>query len=96
MEELINKTNNLIDSIDNSALVKEIKELNKKIQKDKKLLHLLEEYKLTKKEDIKNQIMENSLFKEYKLKETDLNILIMSINQKLKSISGKRSCNKWK
>ena len=38
--------------------------------------------------------MSNKLFQEYKLKESDLNIMIMSINQKLKAISKERSCNK--
>ena len=43
---------------------------------------------------IKEKIISNELFREYKLKETDLNIMIMSINQKLKTISKERSCNK--
>ena len=42
MEELILKVNNLIDTIDNSDIVKDIKKYNDKVMKDEKLLKLLE------------------------------------------------------
>lgn len=92
MEEFYNKVNNLIDRIDESILVKEIKELNKKVENDSELKELLEKYHLTKDDRIKEQIISNDLFQEFKSKETDLNILIMSINQKLKKIGNGRSC----
>ena len=41
-----------------------------------------------------NVLDSNDLFYKYKQKETDLNILIMSINQRLKSISSKDGCLK--
>ena len=94
MEELILKVNNLIDTIDNSDIVKDIKKYNDKVMKDEKLLKLLEKYQETKDEKTKEEIMSKKLFQEYKLKESDLNIMIMSINQKLKAISKERSCNK--
>ena len=94
MDELIIKVNNLIDTIDNSDIVKDIKKYNDKVMKDEKLLKLLEKYQETKDEKTKEEIMSNKLFQEYKLKESDLNIMIMSINQKLKTISKERSCNK--
>lgn len=96
MEELILKVNNLIDTIDNSDIVKAIKKYNDKVMKDEELLRLIEKYQETKDEEIKGKIMSNKLFEEYKLKESDLNIMIMSINQKLKAISKERSCSKWK
>lgn len=94
MEELILKVNNLIDIIDNSDIVKAIKKYNDKVMKDEELLRLIEKYQETKDEEIKGKIMSNKLFEEYKLKESDLNIMIMSINQKLKAISKERSCSK--
>lgn len=94
MEELILKVNNLIDTIDNSDIVKAIKKYNDKVMKDEELLKLIEKYQETKDEEIKGKIMSNKLFQEYKLKESDLNIMIMSINQKLKAISKERSCSK--
>ena len=94
MEELIVRIDNLINEIDNTSLVKDIKILNKKIKDDKKLQELLNEYHVSKNESIKEKILENDLFREYKSKETDLNILIMSINQKLKTINNERRCSK--
>lgn len=94
MEELILKVNNLIDTIDNSDIVKAIKKYNDKVMNDGELLKLIQKYQETKDEEIKEKIMSNKLFQEYKLKESDLNIMIMSINQKLKAISKERSCSK--
>ena len=61
---------------------------------DKLLLKLLDDYSKTQDEKIKRKIISNDLFQEYKLKETDLNIMIMFINQKLKTISKERSCKR--
>ena len=94
MEELFLRVNNLINTIDNSDIVKEIKISNEKVMKDKSLQKLLEEYNKTQDEAIKREIISNDLFQEFKSKETDLNIMIMSINQKLKAISKERGCKK--
>lgn len=94
MEELILLVDNLIKSIDDTTLVSEIKELNKELLKDQELMKLLEEYKYNKSDSLKEKIISNDLFYKYKQKETDLNILIMSINQRLKSISSKDGCLK--
>ena len=92
MEELIEKLSSLEKELENSELVKDIEELNKKISNDKELLKLLDDYKLKPTEENKYKIIKNDLFKEYKDKETDVNLLIMQINQKLKQISNK---DKW-
>ena len=60
----------------------------------KNLQELLKEYEYNKTDSIKEQIIENELFQKYKEKEIDLNILIMEINKKLKTISKKGSCHK--
>ena len=93
MNELIDKVENLKKTLDNTKEVKEITELNNEIMKDKELLKLIEEYQRTQDEKLKEKIIHNPLFKEYKKKETDLNLLILSINQQLKEITGKgRNC----
>ena len=92
MEELIDKTNNLISKIDDLEQVKRIKELNKKLSKDKEIKKLIEDYSISRDESIKSKIIDNELFKEYKLNETDINLLIMDINSRLKSINGKKGC----
>lgn len=92
METLIEKVNELKDSLSNTKEVLDIKELNKEIKKDKKLLELLNEYHLYPREDLKKQILDNDLFRKYKEKETDLNILILKINSELKQITKKDKC----
>ena len=92
METLIEKVNELKDSLSNTKEVLDIKELNEKIKKDKKLLSLLNEYHLYPKEETKKQILDNELFRKYKEKETDLNILILKINSELKQITKKDKC----
>ena len=92
METLIEKVNELKDALSNTEEVLDIKELNKEIKKDKKLLELLSEYHLYPREDLKKQILDNELFRKYKEKETDLNILILKINSELKQITKKDKC----
>lgn len=92
MEELITKVDNLKKQLDKTKQVTDIKALNEKVKKDKQLLSLIHEYQMTKKENIKQEILKNKLFREYKEKETDLNILILEINQELKKITKKGNC----
>lgn len=92
MNELIEKVDNLKQSISELDKIKEIKELNKEIIKDKELLKQIEEYNRTQDEKIKQEIVNNSLFKKYKVLETDINVLILEINSKLKQINDKGKC----
>ncbi len=94
MNELIELTDNLKKSLDETTEVKVIKELNKEISKDKELLNNIKEYNLTHDESIKSKILSNELFNKYKDNEIELNILIMKINQELKKISVKKGCLK--
>ena len=92
MNELIEKVENLKKSISEIDKIKEIQELNKEIIKDKELLKLVEEYNRTQDENIKKEIVNNELFKKYKVLETDINVIILEINSKLKQICDKGKC----
>lgn len=92
MNELMNSVDNFLDELDSSSLVLNLKEVLNKVKKDKELVKLLEEYNTYPKEDIKNEIIKNKTFQEFKIKETELNLFIMEINQKLKTISKKGKC----
>ena len=96
METLIEKVNELKESINKTQEVLEIKKLNNEIKNDKELLNLLEEYRIYPKEETKKKILDNSLFRKYKEKETDINILILKINKELKQITKKDKCGLWK
>ena len=80
MEELIEKVDNLINELDNTKQVKDVKKVLKEVNEDKNLQKLLKEYEYNKTESIKEQIIENKLFQKYKEKEIDLNILIASMH----------------
>ena len=93
MNDLIEKVDNLITSIDSTKQAEEIKKINKEIMKDEDLLEMISKYNVTKDEELKKKIISNKLFNDYKEKETDLNILILELNSKLKEISDKGKCN---
>lgn len=93
MDELMEKVDNLIDTIDNSKQVKDIKNINEEIMQDKELLDLIKKYNETYDEGIKEMIINNKLFSDYKHKETELNILILEINSRLKGINSKGKCS---
>ena len=92
MNELIEKVENLKQSIEELDKIKEIKALNKEIIKDKELLNKIEEYNRTFNESTMQEIVNNDLFKKYKVLETDINIIILEINSKLKQINNKGKC----
>ena len=92
MEELLEKIDNLKISLDNREEIKRIKELNKQIKEDKNLLALISKYKEKPSEELKKEIYKNELYKKYKESETDINLLIISINNKLKEISNRGNC----
>ena len=94
MNELIEKAEKLKKSIDETDEVKELLRLNKEILKDKELLSKINEYQKTQKESLKKEIIKHPLFLKYKEKETDLNVLILRINQELKKLKNKGSCGK--
>ena len=92
MNELMDKLDNLKNELDSSKMVLDIKEIRKRIENDKELSMLLEEYCLKPSEDIKTKILESDLFQEYKIKETELNLFIMEMNSRLKKITEKGGC----
>lgn len=93
MEELIEKVEALKEELNENASVKKIKELNEKLEKDKELLKNIEKYQYTKDINLKNKIMNNNLFKKYKVEETEINFIILEINKRLKQINNKGKCH---
>ncbi len=93
MNELIDKVEKLKRELDSSTLITSVKDALEKTKKDQELTSLLKEYEVTQKEEVKNKILENKTFQEFKIKETELNLFIMELNQKLKKISKKGKCS---
>lgn len=95
MQELIDKVELLKREFDNNEVIKEIKKLNKEIREDRELLSLIEEYRVTRNEEIRRKIISNEKYLQYKHLETEVNFMILKINQELGTIN-KRSggCNR--
>ena len=96
MEELYEKIDNLKKTLEEDKTIKEIKRLTKEINKNQKLLKLIENYNYTRDERLKEEIINDKQFREYKQYETELNLLILEINQELKKITKKDKCGLWK
>ncbi len=93
MNELIETVDNLKKSLDENEKIIKLKEINELIMKDKELLKDIENYNLTKDEEIKMRIINNNLFREYKHNEAECNFIILEINKRLKEISNKGKCS---
>lgn len=93
MNNLIEKVDTLKNILNSQEEIKKIRSLNKEIQLDKKLISQINNFKTSQDENIKKQITSNELFKEYKNLETEINLIILGINQKLKEITNKGKCN---
>lgn len=93
MRNLIEALNNLENVLDKNEKILKIKELNREIERDKDLINMIKEYNLYRNDMIKNKIINNPLFKEYKKYETDINVIILEINQKLKEINNRGKCS---
>lgn len=94
MNELIEKTEKLKESIDKADVVKEYKKSKEKIERNKDLISKIKQYKESDNQKIKEEILNNQEYRDYKKRETDINILILEINHELKKISNKGKCIK--
>lgn len=92
MEELLEHVASLKEELNNTSEVKKIKELNKKLKSNPELKSKIERYQITKSQELLTEIYNNELYKEYKQAETDLNILILYINNELKRLNSKGKC----
>lgn len=92
--ELDKLLDELILLLDNNPKIKKIDEIKKKINKE--TLDLINEYRLNPSVSNKKKLYNDKVFLEYLECESNINYLIMGINQKFKLSRGK-SCesNKW-
>ena len=76
-------------------LIEKVLELKKNLDENtdvKEIKELKEKVLWSLKEEIYN----DPLYKKFKEKETDINILILEINNSLKKINSKGKCRIWK
>lgn len=89
MEELIEKIEQLKNSLDTTKEVKKIKSLQEKIKSDQQLCQLLVDYQKYPTEEKKLRIYNHKLFQEYKESENEINLLIWNINNTLGNIKNR-------
>ena len=93
MEKLYEKIDNLKEVLNETETIKKIKKTTQNIMQDQELLKQIEDYNYTKDERIKDKILNNQKFREYKHQEAELNLLILEINAQLKQIIKKDKCD---
>lgn len=93
MKELIGKVENLKSALNELEQVKNYQKMKNIVEKDNDLLEQIKVYQETNDEGVKEKIMANELFREYKKCETDINLIILEINHYLKKINDKGKCN---
>lgn len=96
MNEIMKKTYELIDVLEDSELVRDIGMYRERIMNDSDLSSLIQkgnslsdEYALL---DIKRKLYKNSDYKRYMDKYNELMYIVMDINYRYSKILGKGSC----
>ncbi len=93
MDQLINYIDKLKLSLSNSKVITNLVNCKKNVYKNKDLIELVKKYNDTKDSKIRYEVYKNKEFMRYKQCETDVNLLIMEINNRLKIISNSGGCN---
>lgn len=98
MKQIENKLNELLKILTQDSRVIEIKKYKQKLLVNDELLNKINklqqlniysnEYK-----ELKKELFKNPDFIEFKHLENEINLLILQINQKLKSLTDERGCN---
>ncbi len=86
MEKLLEKLDEVIFELENDPRIKKIKNLNERLKKEEKLKEELLTYQKYPTRELKERIIKEPFFVEYKESETEINLLILEINQILKEI----------
>lgn len=97
-EEINSKLNDLIDSIDNNLKTIKMKELKERIYNDKILEKKLKEFRELENKyskeyvELKRDILDNSLVREYQQLENELYFTVLEINKRLNSLIDRKKC----
>ena len=95
--DIMNKTYELIDVLDNSSLIKDLTFYKNKILNNKELCSLIE--RGNREEDkyvlmsIKKDLYNNFEYSEYMRLYNELNYIVMDINSRYKSLFNDRMCS---
>ena len=96
MSQIIEKTYELLDTLENSNLIKTLTISKEKLLKDKYLLSLINTYNIEteneKKIKLKQELYSNQTYKDYMDSYNELSYIILKINNKFKEYTNTKSC----
>ncbi len=84
---LMDKVNDLKEKLDKLEVIKNIDLYYNEIIKNKELVDMIENYKISFNEHIKQDIYTYDEFQKFKKYENEVNLLIMGINSRLKKLN---------
>ena len=97
MNNIIKKTYDLIDTLDNSNLIKELSYYKDKIINDKYILDLINKYNNSNNNEeritMKKELYNNINYKKYMENYNKLNYIILDINNRIKKITNTKVTN---
>lgn len=98
-DEINNKLNELIDSIDNNESVIKMKRLKEDMYNDQNLKELLDKFRNLDNTytdeyiNLKKEILSNPTVKEYKELENQLYFTVLEINKSLNTLIDRKKCS---
>ena len=99
IDEINDNLNELLDEIDNNPKIFRLKELKEQIYKDKELKQKLEDFRNLNNEysskyiELKKEILDNPLVKEYKTLENELYFCVLEMNKRLNTLLDRKKCS---
>lgn len=89
MSDIIEKTYELLDALDNTEMIKNISLAKSILEKDNHILSLVKEYKNTKDSNrllaIKKELYQKKYYEIYMKSYNELSLLVLKINKKYES-----------
>lgn len=94
MHKVIEKTYELIDVIDNSNMVRNIKSSKEKLLLDRKFIRKIASVQEDMSIDNKKKLYDNVYYKMYMDNYYELQLIILDINKRINSILGNKECHR--
>lgn len=94
MHKVIEKTYELIDVMDNSDMVRNIKSSKKKLLLDRKFIRKIASVQEDMSIDNKKKLYDNVYYKMYMDNYYELQLIILDINKRINSILGNKECHR--
>jgi hypothetical protein len=92
MLDLLNDIETLKLALAKDSAIIKLQAIEKKIKENKNLTSKIESYHTKPNQKLKTEIYQDPLYQEYISLETNINIMILELNSKLKTINNKGRC----